>query len=190
MGQKEWITGRQTTRTMGWQVDWLTTCNLSGTDYSSVDWYISMFSRNMFCKLITTVTRKAYHWMLILSQFHSLHILNSFFFEGGVGQTQAWMPAFMLTYYAFPRWYEFGKRWWNDILTGKTEELGEKPVPVPLCPPQIPHELTRARTRSSAVRGRRLTAWAIARPLCSLTVVCLVRLHFVFMCRHIWCLIL
>jgi hypothetical protein len=25
----------------------------------------------------------------------------------------------------------------------KTEELGEKPVPVPLCPPQIPHGLTR-----------------------------------------------
>jgi hypothetical protein len=27
---------------------------------------------------------------------------------------------------------------------GKTEELGEKPVPVPLCPPQIPHGLTPA----------------------------------------------
>jgi hypothetical protein len=39
------------------------------------------------------------------------------------------------------------------ILTGETEELGEKPVPVPLCPPQIPHGLTRARTRASAVRG-------------------------------------
>jgi hypothetical protein len=38
----------------------------------------------------------------------------------------------------------------------------EKPVPVPLCPPQIPRGLTRARTRDSAVRGPRLTAWAIA----------------------------
>jgi hypothetical protein len=47
---------------------------------------------------------------------------------------------------------------------GKTEELGEKPVPVPLCPPQIPHGLPRARTRASAVRGRRLTTWAITRP--------------------------
>jgi hypothetical protein len=27
------------------------------------------------------------------------------------------------------------ERYWQ----GKTEELGEKPVPVPLCPPQIPH---------------------------------------------------
>jgi hypothetical protein len=51
---------------------------------------------------------------------------------------------------------------WN--WQGKTEELGEKPVPVPLCPPQIPHGLTRDRTRASAVRGRRLTAWTMARP--------------------------
>jgi hypothetical protein len=28
------------------------------------------------------------------------------------------------------------------ILMGKTEELGEKPDPVPLYPPQIPHGLT------------------------------------------------
>jgi hypothetical protein len=35
---------------------------------------------------------------------------------------------------------------------------------VPLCPPQIPHGLTREWTRASAVGGRRLTAWAMARP--------------------------
>jgi hypothetical protein len=51
---------------------------------------------------------------------------------------------------------------WN--WQGKTEVLGEKPVPVPLCPPQIPHKLTWDRTRASAVRGQRLTAWAMARP--------------------------
>jgi hypothetical protein len=27
---------------------------------------------------------------------------------------------------------------WNDIDRGKSEELGLKPVPVTLCPPQIP----------------------------------------------------
>jgi hypothetical protein len=43
------------------------------------------------------------------------------------------------------------------ILTGENEELGEKPVPVPLCPPQIPHGLARERTRASAVTDRRLT---------------------------------
>jgi hypothetical protein len=51
---------------------------------------------------------------------------------------------------------------WN--WQGKTEVLGEKPVPVPLCAPQIPRGLTQDRTRASAVGGRRLTAWAMARP--------------------------
>jgi hypothetical protein len=31
-------------------------------------------------------------------------------------------------------------------LTGENRQLGEKPVPVPLCPPQNPHGLTRDRT--------------------------------------------
>ena len=34
-------------------------------------------------------------------------------------------------------------------FTRKTEVLCEKPVPVPLCPPQIPHGLTRDRTRAT-----------------------------------------
>jgi hypothetical protein len=46
----------------------------------------------------------------------------------------------------------------------KTEEPGEKPVAEPLCPPQISRGLTRVQTRTSAVRGRWLTAWAMARP--------------------------
>jgi hypothetical protein len=43
-------------------------------------------------------------------------------------------------------------------LAGKTEVLGEKPVPVPLCPPRILHDLTWARTRAAAVGSQRLTA--------------------------------
>jgi hypothetical protein len=40
------------------------------------------------------------------------------------------------------------------ILTGKTEELGDKHVPVPLYPPQISHGLAGQRTRASmAIRG-------------------------------------
>jgi hypothetical protein len=42
-----------------------------------------------------------------------------------------------------------GEPWWNDI-DWKTEELGERPVPVSLCPPQIPY----APTRASMVRGQ------------------------------------
>jgi hypothetical protein len=40
---------------------------------------------------------------------------------------------------------------WNEIDRGKPKYLGEKPVPVPLCPPQIPHGLTRDGTRASGV---------------------------------------
>jgi hypothetical protein len=39
-----------------------------------------------------------------------------------------------------------------------------KPAPGPLCPPQIPLDQTRARTRAAAVGSQRLTAWAMARP--------------------------
>jgi hypothetical protein len=51
------------------------------------------------------------------------------------------------------------------ILTGKEEELTEKPVAMQIYPAQIPYGLTRARTRDSAVRDRRPTAWAMARPI-------------------------
>jgi hypothetical protein len=39
-----------------------------------------------------------------------------------------------------------------------------KPAPMPLCPPQISHDMTWARTRVAAVGTRHLTAWAMARP--------------------------
>jgi hypothetical protein len=44
-----------------------------------------------------------------------------------------------------------------------------KPAPAPLCPPQIPHKLTWARTRAAAVGRRRLTAWATVRPNINVT---------------------
>jgi hypothetical protein len=40
-----------------------------------------------------------------------------------------------------------------------------KPAPMPLCPPQIPHDLACDRTRAAAVGSQRLTAWAMARPI-------------------------
>jgi hypothetical protein len=44
-----------------------------------------------------------------------------------------------------------------------------KPVTIPLCSPQIPHNLTRSRTRAAAVGSRRPTAWATTRPGSTLT---------------------
>jgi hypothetical protein len=37
-------------------------------------------------------------------------------------------------------------------------KYSENPTPVPLCPPQIQHDLTWARTRADAVGSRRLAA--------------------------------
>jgi hypothetical protein len=78
----------------------------------------------------------------------------------GGSSTQAWMPTYV-SILRIPQmiwiWRATVEWYWQ----GKIEELGEKPVPVQLCPPQIPHGLTRARTRASAVRGRRLTTWAV-----------------------------
>jgi hypothetical protein len=54
------------------------------------------------------------------------------------------------------------------ILTGENLRTRIKPVPVLLCPPQIPHRLTGVLTQASAVRGQRLTARAMARPKLSL----------------------
>jgi hypothetical protein len=36
--------------------------------------------------------------------------------------------------------------------------IRRKPAPAPLCPPQIPHDQTRTRTRAAAVGSQRLTA--------------------------------
>jgi hypothetical protein len=46
-------------------------------------------------------------------------------------------------------------------LAGEKLNTWRKPVPVPLCPSRIPHDLTRARTRAAAVGNRRLTACAM-----------------------------
>jgi hypothetical protein len=47
--------------------------------------------------------------------------------------------------------YEYGEPRWNDIDRGNRTTRG-KPVPVSLCLTQIPHGLTRAQTRDSAMR--------------------------------------
>jgi hypothetical protein len=68
---------------------------------------------------------------------HRTYDIVSIFFppEGEVGLLPKRGCLLTLAYYAFPRRYEFGERRWNDIDRGKPEEFGEKPVPVPLCPP-------------------------------------------------------
>jgi len=49
------------------------------------------------------------------------------------------------------------------ILTGENRILADKPVQVPLFPPQILRGLTWNRTGTSVFRGRRLTDWDTGR---------------------------
>jgi hypothetical protein len=46
---------------------------------------------------------------------------------------------------------------------GETEVLRKMPIPVPLCPPYIPHELAWDQTRASAVTRQQQTAWTTTR---------------------------
>lgn len=53
---------------------------------------------------------------------------------------------------------------WCMSEHGAVMELGEEPVPVPLFPPENPTRQTWARTRTTAVKSKQLTAWAMAGP--------------------------
>jgi hypothetical protein len=56
--------------------------------------------------------------------------------------------------------YSNMKRWWNDINRRRPKYPG-KTVPVPICPPQIPHKLGWDWIRTSVVKDWRLTVWAM-----------------------------
>jgi hypothetical protein len=53
----------------------------------------------------------------------------TFFPEDGVGLVPKHGCLLALAYYAFPRWYEFGEWWWNDILTGENWRTRRKTCP-------------------------------------------------------------
>jgi hypothetical protein len=53
----------------------------------------------------------------------------------------------------------------GGILDRGNRSDRRKPAPVPLCPPRISHDPTRARTTTATVGNRRLTARGTARPM-------------------------
>jgi hypothetical protein len=136
------------------------------------DIYVKCVQKWEFSDLFSLVAYSLFVCRLLCAV--QLAVICSTFFpwRWGGSSTQAWMPTYVSkllipqmiwVWRATVEWY---------ILQGKIEELGKKPVPVPLCSPQIPHGLIRVRTRSSAVRGQRLTTWAMARPAVLVTSYC------------------
>jgi hypothetical protein len=61
-----------------------------------------------------------------------------FFPEGGVGLVPERRCLLTLAYYAFSRWYEFGERRWNDILTGENRRTRRKSCPSATLPTPNP----------------------------------------------------
>jgi hypothetical protein len=101
-------------------------------------------------------------WSVYLSDEILIQLKPFFPWRWGGSSTQAWVPTFYVSILRIPQmiwvWRATVEWYWQ----GKPEELGEKHVPVPLCPPQVPNGLTWARTWASAVTGRQLTTWAIS----------------------------
>jgi hypothetical protein len=69
------------------------------------------------------------------------------------------------------RWYTSMEMHGGMIWQGRTKNLRDKLVPLPFCPPQIPHGVIQAQTKASMVRGWWLTAWPMAWPGCGLDLV-------------------
>jgi hypothetical protein len=115
--------------------------------------------------LMTISPQQSQSWdTLIAAQLSKIFSTFSPHPEDGVGLVPKRGCLLTLAYYTSPDDMSLESDGGMICWQGKTEELGEKPVPVPLYPPKIPHWLIRARTQASAVRGRRLTTWGMARP--------------------------
>jgi hypothetical protein len=63
------------------------------------------------------------------------------------------------------RWYDDSWMWevGGIRIRGGNRSTRRKAAPVPLCPPQIPHDLTGVWTVTSEVGSRQLVAWATTR---------------------------
>jgi hypothetical protein len=85
-------------------------------------------------------------------------------------------------------------RWWCGAVGGMRIGRGNrntkrKPAPVPICQPQISHDLTWDRTQAASVVSRWITAWAVARPQSTTVTFYFYRwtyLHIVFSSSLIW----
>jgi hypothetical protein len=100
---------------------------------------------------------------LLRAKFFLIGIVGGGIQAGSTRHVGHWMA-----YCTCPGWLWWGRNWWNEDWQG-TPKYSEKTSPAPLCPPQVPLDQTRARTRAAAVGSQRLTAWAMARPCSGLS---------------------
>jgi hypothetical protein len=99
----------------------------------------------------------------------SIESFTPFSPEGGVGLVPKRGCLHTLAYYAFPRWYEFGERRWNDILTGKSKNSEKNLSQFHFIHHKSHMDWPRHEPKASTVRGRRLTTWDMARPFTPFT---------------------
>jgi hypothetical protein len=112
----------------------------------------------------TTVITRARQWPSSLAKWiHSILVFLSLVSLGGVRLSPTGTAATVGLLYQSRMIDDYGAV--GGIRIGRgNRSTRRKPAPVPLCPPQILHDLTWNRTRAAAVGSPRLTAWAMARP--------------------------
>ena len=128
---------------------------------------LHMYVLHMYvlCTVLSVNAVGRYTWSVTL-EIIEVNLPHAFFFvEKGLAAdpTDAPQPSGllcnpvmkMISFFSFFRVMEHR---WNEIDRGERMYFGEKPVPLPLCPSQIPHGLMWDRSRTSGVRGRLLTA--------------------------------
>jgi hypothetical protein len=72
-------------------------------------------------------------------------------------------PIAFLTLFTLWRAYCWSEK--KKTSSGNQMSSGNKTIPVPLHPPQIPYDITRGLNRGTGVGNQRATAWAMAQAL-------------------------
>jgi hypothetical protein len=137
--------------------DFKFTCN-SHVFEKSKRYRITLFGRGI--KLDSLHITKYLYNIIMFPKFP--HCLPPLFFNSQAGSTRH--VGHWMAYCICPGWIWWWRIWWNEDWQGKTQRTRRTTTPAPLCPPQIPLDQTRARTRAAAVGSQRLIAWAMARP--------------------------
>jgi hypothetical protein len=103
----------------------------------------------------------------MINTCHTMRFLAQHWFLLGVGWDWIHLVRRPLTGLLYqPRMIDDERGAVGGLRIGRgNRSARRKPTPVPLCPPQIPHDLFWARSQASAVGSRRLTFWAMIRPL-------------------------